>query len=100
MSVAMLTAIAFTHRYTADFCPLLIIAAALGTAGLEPGGSRRRVLARTAVAFAVVASILITAAITLHYQGREVWGVPGEARDRYDRLCERVDAAVASLRGE
>jgi hypothetical protein len=99
MSLAMLTAIAFTHRYTADFCPLLITAAAFGTAGLEPGTGRRRVVARTAVAFAVLGSVLITSAITLHYQGKEVWGVPGEARARYQNLCDRIDAAVASLRG-
>jgi hypothetical protein len=99
MVLAMLTAIAFTHRYTADFCPLLITAAAFGTAGLESGTSRRRGVARTAVTVAVIGSILITSAITLHYQGKEVWGVPGEARARYQDLCDRIDAAVASLRG-
>ena len=32
MSLAMATAIAVTQRYTADFCPLLLVGAAFGAA--------------------------------------------------------------------
>lgn len=98
MTLAMFAAIAITHRYTADFCPFLIVAAALGLAGGEElAGTRRRIF-RTVTTAAVAASVLLTLAITLHHQGQEVWGVPDEVRARYTDLRQRIDAAVGTAR--
>ena len=49
-TIAMLTAVAVTHRYTADFTPFLIATAAFGLIALEtlPGGVRRITRARDA----------------------------------------------------
>ena len=38
--------------------------------------------------------ILVTAAISLHFQGEVVWGVPDEARRNYDQLRRRVNTLV------
>ena len=98
MTLAMFAAIAITHRYTADFCPFLIVAAACGLAGGDGlhGGWRRAFLAVSAVA--VGASVLITLAITLHHQGQEVWGVPDEIKAKYAALRQGIDLAVGALR--
>jgi hypothetical protein len=98
MSLAMFTAIAITHRYTADFCPFLLIAAAFGVVGIESlpdfwrGGSRAVILAAT------MCGVLITFAITLHYQGFEVWGVPDDVRENYLALGRKVDDFLRALR--
>jgi hypothetical protein len=98
MTLAMFAAIAITHRYTADFCPLLIVAAVGGLAAGDnlTGIWRRIFLAVTAVC--IGASVLITLAITLHYQGHEVWGVPDEIKAKYAALRQGIDLAVGALR--
>lgn len=98
MALAMFAAIAITHRYTADFCPFLIVAAALGLAGADTlAGASRRVFAFVTFC-AVLAGVLVTFALTLHYQGEEVWGVPDEIRAQYAALRQGVDQAVGALR--
>jgi hypothetical protein len=97
MSLAMFAAIAITHRYTADFCPFLIVSAAWGIAGLDALSRPWRGHARYTTLGATVAAVLITAAITLHHQGKEVWGVPDEVRAKYADLRRGIDTVVGAL---
>jgi hypothetical protein len=90
--IAMGTATAVTHRYTADFCPPLILGAALGSAALAarprvPIAVRATVVALTALA------VLVTFAITLQYQGEGIWGTPDDVKARFQHMRERVDGA-------
>ncbi len=98
MSLAMFAAIAITHRYTADFCPLFIMAAALGLAAVASLAAPWRTLARTAFVVTTLASVLITFAITIHHQGKDAWGVPAEARSRYQGIRHAVDSALGFAR--
>ena len=98
MTLAMFTAIAITHRYTADFCPFLLTSGALGVAGIEQARRGWRNLLRITVAVATGCAVLITFAITLHYQGQEVWGVPDEVRAKYTSLRRGVDTVVDAFR--
>ena len=41
-----------------------------------------------------VVGVLVTLAITLHYQGELVWGVPEEIKARYQMLRHAVDSAL------
>lgn len=97
MALAMFAAIAITHRYTADFCPFLIVAAAWGAIGFDALPRPWRTLARSASIVTTIAAILITAAITLHHQGQEVWGVPDEVRAKYADLRRGIDMVVGAL---
>ena len=98
MSVAMFTAIAITHRYTADFCPFLLTTAALGVVGIDSAPSAWRGLLRSIVIAGTVIAVLITFAITLHYQGQDVWGVPDEVRAKYATMRRGIDTVVDSFR--
>jgi hypothetical protein len=98
MTLAMFAAIAITHRYTADFCPFLIMAAALGVIGIEHASAGWRRLLQMIVSAGTVAAVLITFAITLHYQGQDVWGVPDEVRANYASLRRGFDTVVNALR--
>ena len=90
----LLLAAVVSHRYTADFCPLLIIAAAFGVSFLfaRPG----RVVWKIFLTVVTGWSIVVTLALTLHFQGREVWGVPDFVHQRYEAIRRRVDGAIAS----
>ena len=98
MSLAMFAAIAITHRYTADFCPLLMLAAAFGLTTVESLAAPWRTLARTSFAAATLASMLITFTITLHYQGHDAWGVPAEVSRRYQEIRQAVDSSLGFTR--
>jgi hypothetical protein len=92
MSLALFAAIASSQRYTGDFCPFLITAGCVGLAAVET--LRSVVLrggARTVLVFATAAAVAVTIAITLHYQGETLWGVPDHVRDRYQAIRRRVD---------
>jgi hypothetical protein len=80
---AILAAVAQSHRYTADFVPFLVAAAAFGLAGTDvlTTWARRCWLALAAIL--TPAAIILTLAITLHYQGEGVWGVSDEIKSRY-----------------
>ena len=83
MAAALLAAVAQSHRYTADFVPFLVAAAAFGLAGTDALGRRaRRAWLLLAAALTPVA-IAVTLAITLHYQGEGVWGVAPDIQARY-----------------
>lgn len=86
LSLAMFAAIATSERYTGDWVPWLIAAAAFGLAGCR--WSR---LATTVLVAATLWACLLTVAITLHYQGAMVWGVPESVTKNYQQLRARVD---------
>ena len=90
-AVALFAAFATSQRYTADFCPFLVCAASGGLVMVE---SLPRFLRRLACALAGAltgAAILITLALTLHYQGELVWDVPEHVSQDYHALRMRVD---------
>jgi hypothetical protein len=92
--ISMLTAVAVTHRYTADFTPFLIATAAFGLIAVETISGRIRSFTRAAVTVFTVVAMAVTIAITLHNQGQEVWGVPEEVRANYAAMRRAVDRTV------
>ena len=98
MATALFLAIAISQRYTADFCPALLIAAAFGLVSAELLPRRLHRLARLGVAILAVVALFITAAITLHYQGEGVWGVPKDVTDHYQTLRKTVDTFLGFKR--
>lgn len=94
MSVALFAAVATAQRYTGDFCPLLITAAALGLAGISTLQPAARVIALILAGLATTAAVAVTWALTLHYQGDTLWGVPEETRANYRELRRVVDEAA------
>jgi hypothetical protein len=91
MTLALLAAVAVSQRYTGDFCPGLLVFAAFGLVGFEALAPRPRLAARCAVVMLLVLSVLITFALTLHYQGAGVWGVPDDIKHRYEFLRASFD---------
>ncbi len=91
MTAALLTAIVTSHRYTGDFCPILIACAAWGVAALDGETLPLRrgflVVASTLTAL----SVFTTLAISLFFQGDSVWGVPDEMKQNYQHLRQGVD---------
>ena len=85
-SLAMFAAIATSERYTGDFCPFLFCAAAFGLAA-----PRWRPLTTAALAAATLWACVLTCAVTIHYQGAMVWGVPADVTQSYQQLRQRVD---------
>jgi hypothetical protein len=92
MTLALLAAVAVSERYTADFCPPLILAAAVGLHALDLLRGRAARLTRALLVVLVASSIFTTSALTLHYQGEVVWGVDKNTRANYERLRVRIDA--------
>lgn len=94
MAAALLAAVAQSHRYTADFVPFLIAAAAFGLAGSDilTTTPRRWWLGLTALLTPV--TIVLTLAITVHYQGEGVWGVSEDIKERYLAMRRWSDHAL------
>jgi hypothetical protein len=90
-ALAMLTAVAVTQRYTADFCPFLIAAAAFGLVAIEAQAGRLRRVSIAIAATLGVLGVLITFALTLHNQREIVWGVPDDVRQSYQQFRAHVD---------
>jgi hypothetical protein len=86
MSVALFAAIATAQRYTGDWIPFLVCAAALGLATLETAPPRLRLALRSLLATCTLAAIFLTFALTLHYQRETVWGVPEDVRQSYQNF--------------
>lgn len=94
MGLALFTAVAVSHRYTGDFCPALILFGAIGLQSLDllsPGWRKITLMITTLLA---ATGIAITAAITLHYQGAVVWGIPDDVKARYESLRTTVDRVL------
>ena len=83
MAAALLAAVAQSQRYTADFVPFLIAAAAFGLAGTDALTVTARRWWLGLAALLTPAAIAVTLAITVHYQGEGVWGVSDEIKARY-----------------
>jgi hypothetical protein len=94
LSLVMFAAVAHSHRYTADFCPLFISAAAFGLVAVNacPAIARRAALA--VLTLLTMAGMFINVLLALHYQGETVWGVPEEARSRYAALRRQIDGML------
>lgn len=88
-SAILLLAAAESERYTADFCLPLILAAAIGLVGIE--ANSKLAPARYVIGVLMGWSIAANLAITMHFQGREVWGVPDFVHQRYNAIESRVD---------
>ena len=91
LTLALLTAVATSHRYTADFCPFLLGAAACGILTVDELPRRGRALVLALLGFLTVAACLVTLILTLRYQGEMVWGVPDYIRQDYQQLRLGVD---------
>ncbi len=92
MSLALFAAIATAQRYTGDFCPFLIAAAAVALAAFDVRAFTHTRWPRFVLIALTAASLAITAALTIHYQRAVVWGVPDELRADYQQFRQRVDA--------
>lgn len=90
MTLALFTAVATSQRYTADWLPFLVGTAAFGLVAVETTSPRPRLLLRVLLSVLTLAAILITFALTLHYQRHLVWGVPEEARQSYQAFRARL----------
>jgi hypothetical protein len=91
LAAAMLTAVAVSHRYTADFVPSLLTLAALALAALELAPRWGRRLGLALIALLTAWAVLLTLGITLHYQNEEVWGTPEETKQHYQALRSLLD---------
>lgn len=92
MAFAMLIAVSVTQRYTADFCPFLIAAAACGGVTLDHWRRSWRRVAATIAGVLAVTSAALQGAITLHQQRAVVWGVPAKYQQQYQRWQRQIDA--------
>lgn len=91
MCLALSMAIVTSHRYTADFCALLVIFGAAGLAVLDAEKLRYRRLALGVTAVLAVAAAFATLALSVRFQGELVWGVPDEAKRNYEALRTSAD---------
>lgn len=98
MTGALLTAIAVSHRYTADFLAALCLSAAFGVTALEIVPPKWRRAMQMGIALLALVSVLITVAITLRYQGEVVWGVPDDVKQNYQNLRRMMDSLLGSAR--
>jgi hypothetical protein len=98
MAAALVLAIAISHRYTADFCPPLLLALAFGVTGLHVLPHLYRRIVRVVAVALAVPSVVITVAITLNFQGERVWGVPDDVRQNYQTLRKNVDGFLGFRR--
>jgi hypothetical protein len=94
MALALFAAIAIAQRYTGDFCPFLIIAAAFGAVGVERCSPVWRGVGRILLGLITITAVLITFALTFDYQGR--WGpnMQREVQQRYEAVAQRIDRTV------
>ena len=91
MAAALFAAFATSQRYTADFCPFLVCGASCGLLLIESLPRLWRNLSRGLASALTGAAILITLALTLHYQGEAVWDVPEHVSQSYHALRARMD---------
>jgi hypothetical protein len=89
--VVMLTFIATSQRYTADFCPPLIIGAGFGLAFIDGLAGAKRVALLSTLGVLTAFAFIITQGLAFHYQVSLVWGVPEELSNNFIHLREIVD---------
>ena len=93
MALVLFMAVVSSQRYTADFVPALVIATSIGLA-VSDFGTRRAWLLMSTMPFAF-ASVIVTFALALHYQGEEVWGVPDSAKSHYRHIKHWFDERIS-----
>ncbi|MBI5689429.1 MAG: hypothetical protein HZC55_04975 [Verrucomicrobia bacterium] len=91
MTLLLFAAVATAQRYTGDFCPPLIVSAALALAAFDAGGKTLRRWLQPPLAAAVLAGVAVNLALTLEYQGNYLWGVPEEKRLEYRAQRAAID---------
>ncbi|MSU22439.1 MAG: hypothetical protein EXS32_01295 [Opitutus sp.] len=96
MAAALFTAVVTSHRYTADFCPFFVASAVMGLAVLDTNSGWQRPIFLGTASLLTVLSVAMTLALSLHFQGQMVWGVPTEVQQNYQHLQQRVDAFFGS----
>lgn len=93
LSLALFGVVVIMHRYTADFIPALILAAAFGFAAVDRLAAWKWA-SRWFTVVVTAWAICFTLALTLRYQGEQVWGVPDGVQQRYLELRKRVDGWI------
>lgn len=93
MALVLFMAVVSSQRYTGDFVPALVIAASIGLA-VSDIRTWRAWLQMSAMPFAL-ASVFVTFALALHYQGEEVWGVPDSAKSHYRDIKHWFDERIS-----
>jgi hypothetical protein len=93
MALVLFMAVVSSQRYTGDFVPALVIAASIGLA-LSETRTWRLWLQISALPFAL-ASVFVTFALALRYQGEEVWGVPDSAKSHYRHIKHWFDERIS-----
>ena len=91
MALALFAAVATAQRYTGDFCPFLIGAAAFGLAALETASARAGAILRSCVVLLTLSAIAVTTALTVHYQRDYLWGISESAQIEYQHFRARVN---------
>lgn len=90
--LSMLAFFAVAERYTADFVPFLVAAAATGLANFALVLTRfwERLLRLGLVTVSAI-SIAVTLAISMWYQGEKAWGTPAPTKAAYKEFKGRID---------
>lgn len=91
MTLVLFAAVATAQRYTGDFCPLLITAASLALAALPRCPPPWQSVWPPIALVTGAAGVAVTVALTLHYQGETLWGVPEPTRANYRQLRHTID---------
>jgi cytochrome b subunit of formate dehydrogenase len=86
MASAMLAIVVVSHRYTTDFVPFLVCAAACGLAASENLSARWRLVVRASTAVLAGLAAVVTVLISIWFQGAFVWGAPESAKGNYQRM--------------
>lgn len=91
MALALFTAVVTSHRYTGDFCPFLIILAALSVAAFDAEQQWRRTILMSFATVAALSSITASTLVAIEFQGEIVWGVPPEMHQNFLLVRDRID---------
>jgi hypothetical protein len=94
MSLALFAAIATSQRYTADFLPFMVGAAALGTIMLDAARPALRNLGRLLFVGLTAFAILVSLALALRYQGELIWSIPERVTRDYQEMGRRMDGLL------
>jgi hypothetical protein len=89
--VVMLTFVATSHRYTADFCPMLVLAGTLGLVYLDTFDGTKRLALLCVASLLTAFAFALTLGLSFHYRVDLAWGVPEELRNQFLHLREIAD---------
>ena len=91
VSVILLCAVVISQRYTADFCPFIIILSALGLASVDSLALRTRIWVMSSFGVFTLAAVIITSLVCVSFQGGHTLGVSDADLRHYEWLKLRVD---------